>query len=99
MDLYFQGLSWFNKGRTPANVAQAHRFLDRALAADPDNVDALVQSARAYVVEGALSCGLRGGRGEADQSLIVRRGPCACPHVVGVCPHTDQARSRGHRRM
>jgi tetratricopeptide (TPR) repeat protein len=55
MDLYFQGLSWFNKGRTPANVAQAHRFLDRALAADPDNVDALVQSARAYVVEGALS--------------------------------------------
>jgi catalase len=44
-----------NKGRTPANVAQAHRFLDRALAADSDNVDALVQSARAYVVEGALS--------------------------------------------
>jgi TolB-like protein/class 3 adenylate cyclase len=42
MDLYFQGFAWFNKGRTPDNVAQARGFLDRALAADPDNVYALV---------------------------------------------------------
>ena len=41
MDLYFQGLAWFNKGRTPDNVAQARSFFDRALTADPDNVDAL----------------------------------------------------------
>ena len=53
MDLYFQGLAWLNKGRTPDNVAQARSFFDRALAADPDNVDALVGSARADVVEGA----------------------------------------------
>jgi TolB-like protein/class 3 adenylate cyclase len=52
MDLYFQGLAWFNKGRTPENVAQARGFFDRALAADPDNVDALIGSARADVVEG-----------------------------------------------
>ena len=52
MDLYFQGLAWFNKGRTPDNVAQARGFFDRALAADPDNVDALIGSARADVVEG-----------------------------------------------
>ena len=52
MDLYFQGLAWFNKGRTPDNVAQARSFFDRALAADPDNVDALIGSARADVVEG-----------------------------------------------
>ena len=55
MDLYFQGLAWFNKGRTPDNVAQARSFFDRALRVDPDNVDALVGSARADVVEGALS--------------------------------------------
>ena len=55
MDLYFQGLAWFNKGLTPDNVAQARSFFDRALAADPDNVDALVGSARADVVEGAIS--------------------------------------------
>ena len=55
MDLYFQGLACFNKGVTPENVAQARRFFDRALTADPDNVDALVGSARADVREGAHS--------------------------------------------
>ena len=55
MDLYFQGLAWLNKGYTPGNVAQARSFFDRALAADPDNVDALVGSARADAVEGANS--------------------------------------------
>ncbi|HZZ22592.1 MAG TPA: adenylate/guanylate cyclase domain-containing protein [Roseiarcus sp.] len=55
MDLYFQGMALFNKGRTPDNVAQARSFFGRALTADPDNVDALVQSARVDVVQGALS--------------------------------------------
>jgi TolB-like protein/Tfp pilus assembly protein PilF len=55
MDLNFQGLAWFNKGATPDNVAQARSFSDRALSADPDNVDAFINSARADVVEGALS--------------------------------------------
>jgi TolB-like protein len=53
MDLYFQGLAWFNKGPTPENVAQARSFFDRALDADPGNVDALVGSAAADVVAGA----------------------------------------------
>ena len=47
MDLYFQGLAWFNKGRAPDNVAQARGFFDRALAADPGNVDALDSDRRA----------------------------------------------------
>ena len=46
MDLYFQGLACFNKGITPDNIAQAQSFFDRALSADPGNVDALVWSAR-----------------------------------------------------
>ena len=54
MDLYFQGLAWLNKGVTPDNVAQARGFFDRALAADPDNVEALVGSARADAVAGTL---------------------------------------------
>ena len=53
MDLYFQGLAWLNKGATPDNVAQARSFFDRALVADPDNVDALVGSAGADAVAGA----------------------------------------------
>jgi TolB-like protein/class 3 adenylate cyclase len=55
MDLYFQGQAWYNKGRTPDNVAQARSFFDRALAADPDNVEALVGSAGADATAGASS--------------------------------------------
>jgi TolB-like protein/class 3 adenylate cyclase len=54
MDLYFQGMAWVNKGVTPDNVAQARRLFDRALTADPDNVDALIGSAAADAVEGVL---------------------------------------------
>ncbi len=54
MDLYFQGQAWFNKSLTPDNVAQARSFFDRALTADPDNVDALIGSAGADVIAGAL---------------------------------------------
>jgi TolB-like protein/class 3 adenylate cyclase len=45
MDLYFQGLAWARRGPTPDNFAQARSFYDRALTADPDNVDALIGSA------------------------------------------------------
>jgi TolB-like protein/class 3 adenylate cyclase len=55
VDLYFQGLAWLNKGPTPDNVAQARCFFDRALIADPNNVDALIQSARANALEGLMS--------------------------------------------
>jgi TolB-like protein/class 3 adenylate cyclase len=53
MDLYFQGLAWFNKGVTPGNVAQAQGFFERALSADPGNIDALIGSARVDAIAGA----------------------------------------------
>jgi len=52
MDFYFQGMAWLNKGHAPENVAQAHKCFDRALIADPGNVEALVGSARADAAEG-----------------------------------------------
>jgi TolB-like protein len=55
MDLLFQGWAWFNKGRTPDNVAQARSYFDRALTADPNNVDALFGSAAVDMIEGANS--------------------------------------------
>ena len=55
MDLFFQGLSWVHRGRTPNHVAQARGFFDRAFAADPDNVDALVGSAAADIADGGNS--------------------------------------------
>jgi TolB-like protein len=54
MDLYFQGQAWLNKGRTPDNIGQARSFFDRALTADPGNIDALVGSAYADALEGGL---------------------------------------------
>jgi hypothetical protein len=54
MDLYSQGLAWLNKGFTPFNVTRARSFYDRALAADPDNVEALIGSAVADVA-GSIS--------------------------------------------
>jgi TolB-like protein/class 3 adenylate cyclase/Tfp pilus assembly protein PilF len=53
MDVYFQGLAWYNKGASPENVAQSRSLFDRALAVDPDNVGALIGSARADVRDGA----------------------------------------------
>jgi TolB-like protein/class 3 adenylate cyclase/cytochrome c-type biogenesis protein CcmH/NrfG len=49
MDLYFQGMSWFNKGRDPADTERARGFFERALALDPDNLDAAVGKAAADV--------------------------------------------------
>src|SRR5208283_899312 len=40
MDLYFQGMAWLNKGRNPDYAARARSFFERAMALDPDNLDA-----------------------------------------------------------
>jgi TolB-like protein/Flp pilus assembly protein TadD len=45
MDLCFQGRHLLIKGRVPENLAQAHCFFERALALDPENVEALVGKA------------------------------------------------------
>jgi TolB-like protein len=55
MDLYFQGLAWFNKGTSADNLVQARSFFDRALSANPGDIDALIRSARVDMLEGILS--------------------------------------------
>jgi TolB-like protein/cytochrome c-type biogenesis protein CcmH/NrfG len=47
MDLYFQGMAWYHKGRNTADVDRARGFFDRALALDPDNFDAALAKASA----------------------------------------------------
>ena len=49
MDLYFQGMAWFNKGRNPDDVARARGFFERALALDHGNLDAALGKAAADV--------------------------------------------------
>jgi TolB-like protein/Flp pilus assembly protein TadD len=53
MDLVFQGSSWFNKGLTPDYMAQAHSFFEKAIALDPENVEAMVGLARVDATLGA----------------------------------------------
>jgi TolB-like protein/Tfp pilus assembly protein PilF len=55
MDLYFQGVAWINKGLSPDNLAQAQSYFDRALSADPNNVEALIGSAIADSIQGSFS--------------------------------------------
>jgi len=52
MDLYFQGLALLNKGPAPDNIARARGFYDRAFSVDPENVDALIGSSLADLLEG-----------------------------------------------
>src|SRR3984893_6090124 len=53
MDLIFQGSSWFNKGLTPDCMAQARRLFEKAVALDPENVEAMVVLARVDMALGA----------------------------------------------
>jgi TolB-like protein len=104
MDLYFQGMAWINKGHAPENVAQAHRCFDRALIADPGNVDVLVGSARRrgrwhQSLRDRSRRGPRGGRSEIDQGSVVGPRPSARPYVAGTCRPMDQARRGRHRQM
>jgi tetratricopeptide (TPR) repeat protein len=46
MDLVFQGRSWLNKGPTLDNTAQARSFFEKAIALDPENIEATVGLAR-----------------------------------------------------
>jgi len=44
-DLYFLGRASFNKGQTLEKLTQARSFFERALALDPRNIEALVDTA------------------------------------------------------
>jgi TolB-like protein/class 3 adenylate cyclase len=52
-DLMFQGKAWLNKGETPEYTAQARGFFDRALALDPENIEAMVMLAQANIMTSA----------------------------------------------
>jgi TolB-like protein/class 3 adenylate cyclase len=55
MDLNFQGRAAWNKGPTPEHMTQARGFFERALALDPENIEAMVGMASVdLAVGGAL---------------------------------------------
>ena len=100
MDLYFQGFSLAQQGLTLDNVAQARRFFDRALAADPDNVDALVGSAGADNVAGANSfvtdpmAAFAAAEAKLTKALSSVPDHAQGAYVAGTCRNFHQARWR-----
>jgi tetratricopeptide (TPR) repeat protein len=53
MELVFQGRALWNRGWTPEYMARARGFFERALALDPENIEAMVGLALVDVTEGA----------------------------------------------
>jgi TolB-like protein len=103
MDLYFEGMAWLNRGLTGDNLAQARAFFDRAITADPNNVDALIGSARAHVNAGAI--------GEADLEAAFLAAEALSAKALSLVPddarghmtlgvvYLHSTRRAGHRRM
>ena len=79
MDLYFQGMAWFNRGRNPADIERARGFFERALTLDPDNLDAVVgmacangQSATGYYLDDKAE---RFASAEANLNRVLSQSP------------------------
>jgi TolB-like protein/class 3 adenylate cyclase/Flp pilus assembly protein TadD len=53
LDLVFQGRGWFNKGLIPDYMARARGFFEKAVALDPENVEAMVGLARVDAMTGS----------------------------------------------
>ncbi len=84
MDLLFQGSSWLNKGLTPDCMAQARRFYEKAIALDPENVDAMVGLAR---VDALLGAGVM----TDDWSARFTSAEAALTKVLSLAPNHAQA--------
>ena len=100
-DLYLQGMAWLDKGPRPVNVTQSRAFFGRALAIEPDNVDALIGSAGADFWEALNSARLRTsgsprfGRGVIVEVAIGGAGQRYGPYVAKL--REDQFQSRRAR--
>ena len=55
LDLFFQGEACLNKGMTSEYMMQGRHFYERALALDPDNIDALVGTGRVDMTRASTS--------------------------------------------
>jgi len=73
LDLYFQGMSWSNKGIKPANLMEARKLFERALGLDPGNVDAIVATAMTSIQFAATHASDdRAARLEAAEALAMK---------------------------
>jgi TolB-like protein/class 3 adenylate cyclase len=82
MDLYFQGRACWHKGMTNENLAQSRSILERALALDPGNINALVGIANIDATIGlAFLSNDRAARLAAAEAALVKALKIAPQHV------------------
>jgi TolB-like protein len=79
MDLWFQGMSWFYKGPTSENLVRARGFLARALAIDPNNVEALVWIALVDIWSGVAPM-------SADRAARLASAETAAAKALSIAP-------------
>jgi TolB-like protein len=73
MDLYFQGTACRNRGPTPENLASAKRFFEKALALEPENVEALVGHAHVDAISaGSFVTDDRAGRFSVAETTLIK---------------------------
>jgi TolB-like protein/class 3 adenylate cyclase/Tfp pilus assembly protein PilF len=83
MDLYFQGRACWNKGLTPEYMTQARDFFQRALALDPDNVDALAGLATVVAtIAGSFAIDDRAAQLAAAENDLARALSIAPQHAM-----------------
>ena len=86
MDLYFQGLAQLNKGFNPEDLAQARGFFERAVALDPDNLDAVLQKVN---VDRNLS--YYQANSKYERAAIYATVEATVTHVLSLAPNNAYA--------
>ena len=80
MDLVFQGKAWFNKGVTPGHMAQARGFFEKAIALDPENVEAMVGTTRVDAMLGTAHM-------STDWFARLAAAEATAAHVLSIAPN------------
>jgi TolB-like protein/class 3 adenylate cyclase len=98
MDLYFQGVAWAQKGTSPQHMGRAQECYQRALALDPENIEAQVGLAAMQLALAAVTVPddhlERFAAAEANLMQVLSRAPeHALAHLnLGVIQiHTNRA--------
>ena len=80
MDLYFQGRTWLYKGWTPEYAAKARGLFERALALDPDNVEAMIGTAEVDLLVGVALM-------SDDKAALVATAEATLIKVLSIVPN------------
>jgi TolB-like protein/Flp pilus assembly protein TadD len=93
MDLYFQGMACYHKGITPEYMTRALGFFERALALDPENIEALVGTAQINLATG-------GNDLTDDQASCFAAAETALIKALSLAPqHARAHRILGHVKI